>query len=247
MLSSKYGFRATPVLDQYFIADEGLVQRAVGYAKLTKDDIVLEIGPGLGFLTTELARKAGRIIAIEKDKRLETLLKDELAPYPNVDTIFADAVDSEWPKFNKFVSNIPFSASAPIIFKLLEHDFERAVLFVQREFAEKMMDGPGGPEYGRLSVMTQTYFKARIMEVVNKVSFYPIPKIDATIIVLEKTDIPRDRDFDVFVRELFRYKNKDVHNAVKIAFNKELADDRKVFYLSVKEVKELYEKVKAIQ
>lgn len=242
----KYSFRASPVLDQYFIINPGVIERCSRYAELSKDDTVLEVGPGLGFLTEELSKKAGKVIAVEADKKLETLLKSEFSNKKNVEFIFEDFLKIKTPKFNKIVSNIPYSISAPLTFRLLEYDFDKAVLFYQKEFGEKMLSEPGDHEYGRLSVMTQYYFDIEIKETVPKNYFYPQPKVDSCIIVLKRKKIERDRDFDNFVREIFRYKNKNVSNSVKMGVGKEIVDDRKTDYLSVEEVKELYKKVKEL-
>ena len=243
-LSAKYGFRASFVLDQYFVVDPGVIEREIRYGELEFSDTVLEIGPGLGFLTEQLARNVQKVIAIEKDKRLEPVLSQELRGYGNIEYIWADALETQWPKFNKIISNIPYSISAPLTFKLLEYDFDKAVLCYQKEFAEKMIAPPGSDEYGRLSVMVQYYFDARLLEVVPKIAFYPQPKVDSAIVSLVRKDVKRDPGFDSFIRELFRYPSKDVHNAVKFGFKKEIEDSRKVFTLDLSELRKLYEKLK---
>ncbi|MEM0372393.1 MAG: 16S rRNA (adenine(1518)-N(6)/adenine(1519)-N(6))-dimethyltransferase RsmA [archaeon] len=241
----KYGFRASPVLDQYFIINEGVIERAIRYADVTKDDAVLEIGPGLAFITRELARKAGKVIAIEYDKRLERLLREEMKEFSNFELIMGDALKVTFPNFNKVVSAIPYSASAPITFKLLDYDFDVAVLFFQKEFGEKMLAQPCEHEYGRLSVMAQYYFDVEMKEVIPRSLFYPQPKVDSVVISLKKKkSVKRDPGFDAFIREVFRYKNKNVSNAVKLGVGKNVDDERKVDSLEVSELRELYEKLK---
>ncbi|NYZ79835.1 ribosomal RNA small subunit methyltransferase A [Candidatus Micrarchaeota archaeon] len=232
------------MLDQYFIVNEGVIDRAIRYADVNKNDTVLEIGPGLAFITTEMAKKAGKVIAIELDKRLERVLKEEMKEYPNFELVMGDALKVVFPKFNKIVSAIPYSASAPITFKLLDYDFDAAVLFFQREFGEKMLAQPCEHEYGRLSVMAQYYFDVELKEVVPRSLFYPQPKVDSVIVLLKKKNVKRDPGFDVFIREIFRYKNKNVSNAVKMGIGKEIADERKVDSLEVAELRELYERLK---
>lgn len=243
-LSVKYGFRPSFVLDQNFMIDPGAIEREVRYGELDFSDTVLEIGPGLGFLTEQLARTVTKVIAIEKDKRLEPILTQELRGYGNIEYIWADALETDWPKFNKIIANIPYSISAPLTFKLLEYEFDKAVICYQKEFAEKMVTEAGTNDYGRLSVMVQYYFEPKILEVVPKDAFYPQPKVDSAIVSLVKKDVKREPEFDVFVRELFRYPSKDVHNAVKIAFKKEIEDTRKLFTLGIPELRKLYEKLK---
>jgi 16S rRNA (adenine1518-N6/adenine1519-N6)-dimethyltransferase len=230
-------------LDQNFLIDSGVLEREVRYSEIDEQDTVLEIGPGLGFLTERLARAAKKVIAIERDKRLEPVLKGELSSFSNVEFIFADCIDIEWPKFDAVVSNIPYSISAPFTFKLLDYSFESATICYQKEFAEKMVTEPGYPNYGRLSVMTQYYFEPEILEVVPKSAFWPQPKVDSAVVDLNPREgMERDKKFDDFVRELFRYSSKNVRNAVQIAFKKDIEDNRKVDTLGIPEIKELYKK-----
>jgi len=238
----KYGFRPSPVLDQNFLIDKGVLERETKYAEIRKTDTVLEIGPGLGFLTELISKQAGKVIAVEKDKRLEKILSNELKQ-KNIELIFEDCLKISFPKFDKIVSNIPYSISAPLTFKLLDYDFEKAVLCYQKEFAEKMVAKPGSSDYGRLSVMIQYYFNAEIKEIVPKTCFHPQPKVDSAIGMLSKKNMERDKKFDEFVREIFRYSSKNVGTAVKIAYQKELKDERKVFMLGILELKEIFEKI----
>jgi 16S rRNA (adenine1518-N6/adenine1519-N6)-dimethyltransferase len=242
-ISAKYGFRQSPVLDQFFLIDEGILSREARYAELSDKDTVLEVGPGFGFLTSFLAHQAGRVVVVERDKRLEPILKAELAKFKNIEFIFADFLEAQLPQFNKIVSNIPYSISAPLTFRLLDYDFERAILCYQKEFAEKMVCGPGTSDYGRLSVMAQYYFDVRLLEVINKSAFQPQPKVDSAVVSLVKKPVQRDQKFDAFIREIFRYPNKDVRNSVKIAFGKDIQDDRKLFTLGIPDLVELYKKV----
>ncbi len=241
---AKYGFRASPVLDQYFIINKSVIERAVRYADVSKKDTVLEIGPGLGFLTREIAEKAGKVIAIERDKKLVPVLKEELSDLSNVELIFSDVLKTDIPFFNKIVSNIPYSISGPLSEKLLNYDFELAVLFFQKEFGYRMIKRPGQEGYGRLSVMAQHYNEVEIKEVVPRVSFYPQPKVDSVVVLLKrKKGVVKDDNFNLLVRELFRYKNKTVSNAVKIAFNKQVQDDRKVRELKDEDLVDLVKQI----
>lgn len=242
-LYSKYNFRASPVLDQNFLIDSGVLEREVRYTEIDETKTVLEIGPGLGFLTEKLARAAKKVVAIEKDRRLEPLLKGELSSLQNVEFIFGDCLEVEWPKTDIIISNLPYSISAPFTFRLLDYSFESAIVCYQKEFAEKMVTEPGDPDYGRLSVMAQYYFEPEILEVVPKSAFWPQPKVDSAIVDLNPREgVERDGKFDDFVRELFRYPSKNVRNAVQIAFKKDIEDDRKVDTLGIPEIKELYKR-----
>ncbi|MBI4214846.1 ribosomal RNA small subunit methyltransferase A [archaeon] len=239
------GFRASPVLDQYFITDERLLARAAGYAGIKQGETVLEIGPGLGFLTRELAKKGARVIAIEKDMRLKPILEQELAGLQNVQLIWKDALKERWPPFDCLVANWPYSASAKLTFKLLDYNFRKAVVFYQKEFGQKLTSREQG-EFGRISIMAQYYFDVKLEEIVPRGAFYPQPQTDACIVSLTPRNVPRDTQFETFVREVWRYSNKDVRNAVKLATGKELADERKLFTLPITELRALFDKVKSM-
>ncbi|MBI1973674.1 16S rRNA methyltransferase [Candidatus Micrarchaeota archaeon] len=239
----KEGFRASPVLDQYFIIDEGVLRRAVQYAHITGNETVLEVGTGLGFLTRELAKTGARVITLEKDLRLKPILEKELAGLSNVEVHWQDAVKERWPGFDRLVANWPYSASAPLTFKLLDYTFKKAVVFYQKEFGKKLVSREMG-EFGRISIMAQYYFDVRLEEIVPRGAFYPHPATDACIVSLVPRGVPRDREFETFVREVWRHSNKDVRNAVKLATGRDIPDDRKLFSLSVSDLRELYGKVK---
>jgi 16S rRNA (adenine1518-N6/adenine1519-N6)-dimethyltransferase len=224
------------------MVDSGVLERAARYADINSGDTVLEIGPGLGFLTKELAKRAGKVNCIEYDKKLQRVLSEELKEFSNIDIAYGDACKVDFPKFNKVVSNIPYSISAPLTFKLLDYDFDCAVLMYQKEFGEKMLSEPCTSEYGRLSVMAQYYFDVEMMEVIPKTCFFPQPKVDSVLMKLVKKKVERDEGFDVFIREVFRYKNKNISNAAKMAFGAEIDDIRKVDMLEIDELKEIYDK-----
>src|SRR3989338_592568 len=243
-IQATYGFRPSFVLDQNFLTDQAGISRIVRYLELDKGkDTVLEVGPGLGFITAELARNAKKVIAIEKDTKLKPILSDELSQYENIEIIYGDALEAKFPEFNKFFSATPYSISSPLIFKLLDYDFDLGVMILQREFAEKMVEQPGSSDYGRLSVMCQKYFEIDFKEALSRMLFFPQPKVDSGVVVLRKKDVKRDQQFDEFIREIFRYKNKDVKNAVKTAFGKDIEDNRKVFTLDLISLKGLYNRV----
>ena len=138
---------------QHFLIDLSVADREVGYAKLIKNDIVLEIGPGQGVITRLLAQKAKQVIAIEIDQRLVDKLKKTLPG--NVTLISGDALSVDFqtlPRFTKIVSNLPFEISSPITFKFLESSFSRGILIYQKDFAKRLVALPGTKEYSRLTV-----------------------------------------------------------------------------------------------
>ena len=205
-------------LGQNFLIDKNVAKKEIEYADITKDDIVLEIGPGKGILTTLLAKKAKKVIAIELDKNLVNNLKISLPN--NVELIFGDAIKIDFntlPKFNKIVSNLPFQISSPVTFKLLDYDFNLAILIYQKEFAERMIAQPGTKEYSRLSV--GVYYKAmcEVIGTIPKTCFKPQPKVDSCIIKITPRTVPPfsvldEKFFFELTKKLFNHRRKKIKN-----------------------------------
>ncbi|GAB6135686.1 16S rRNA (adenine(1518)-N(6)/adenine(1519)-N(6))-dimethyltransferase RsmA [Thermococcus prieurii] len=257
----KYNLRPNRDLGQNFLIVPDIIERNVERAELSERDVVLEIGPGLGVLTKELAERAGKVYAIEKDRRIIEVLRKEYA-WPNVELIEGDAVKVEWPEFNKMVSNLPYQISSLVTFKLLKHDFERAVLIYQLEFAERMVARPGDKNYSRLSLMVQAKASVELVERIGKGAFWPRPKVDSAVVVIEPK--PRDERIELdenLVKALFQHRRSTVASALKKSAHMLGVDKRKlkearnllnsvpnsgkrVFQLSPAEVKEIEEHLK---
>ena len=214
-------------LGQNFLNDKKIAQREVEYANIESYDTVLEIGPGKGILTKILAEKAKKIYAIEIDKKLINFL-EKIVP-KNVELIHANAVKFDFNKifFNKIVSNLPFQISSPITFKLLEFDFEEAIMIYQKDFADRMIALPGDKNYSNLTV--NLYYKAycEILEIVSKNSFKPKPKVDACIvriIPLKKPpfEVQDEKFFLNLSRLLFNNKRKMIRTIIKKNFDVDL-------------------------
>ena len=207
-------------LGQNYLIDDFKRKKIIEYANLTKEDTVLEIGPGIGTLTIELAKKAGKVIAIEQDTAIFNILKKRLEKekIDNVELINGDAVKVDFPEFNKIVSNLPYQISSPISFKFLEHEFDLAVLMYQKEFADRMNGKVGTKQYSRLSAML--YFKAdsKFLTKVSPESFIPSPKVDSSVVELKPKEIQiADDDFKIYskvVKALFQHRNKKSRNAL---------------------------------
>ena len=207
-------------LGQNYLIDDFKRKKIIEYAKLTEEDTVLEIGPGIGTLTIELAKKAGKVIAIEQDTAIFNILKKRLEKekIDNVELINGDAVKVDFPEFNKIVSNLPYQISSPISFKFLEHEFDLAVLMYQKEFADRMNGKVGTKQYSRLSAML--YFKANVkfLTKVSPESFIPSPKVDSSVVELKpKENKIADDDFKIYskvVKALFQHRNKKARNAL---------------------------------
>ncbi|MFW9966957.1 MAG: 16S rRNA (adenine(1518)-N(6)/adenine(1519)-N(6))-dimethyltransferase RsmA [Candidatus Thorarchaeota archaeon] len=204
-LLEKYGILPDREYGQNFITDRNLIDREVSLAEVRKKDHVLEIGPGIGILTEALARKAKRVIAIEKDTQFRGILSDLQKRSPNVEIIFDDAVTAEYPPFNKVVSNLPFKVALPIIFKLMNHEFDLAVLVCQEQLTRRITAKPGEAKYSRISVQVARRTNARLLHTISKTKFYPSPDVNAALLRLEGTPPTFEVPSEVFFREVLKY------------------------------------------
>ena len=216
-LMAKHGFRPNRKLSQNFVVNEALIQKLINLANLKKDDTVLEVGPGTGFLSRELLNHC-RVIAVELDQSLCTLLEEELPP-KGLTLICEDFLKAKLPKFNKVVSLPPYCQSSPIMLKLFLLDFELAVLVLQKEFAEKILAEPGFDQYSALSVLIQHSFDLKAGQIVSPASFFPRPREESRVLILEAkkpSPLVNDREgFSLFVKTLFRFRNKNFKNAIE--------------------------------
>ncbi|MCD6237562.1 MAG: ribosomal RNA small subunit methyltransferase A [Thermoplasmata archaeon] len=210
-------------LGQHLLINKHIAEREVNYAGISKEDVVLEVGPGKGILTLILAERAKEVVAVEIDHRFVNFLKS-ITP-DNVRIIHGDIlkIDLRSINFNKVVANLPFSISSPFTFRLLDSSFSKAILIYQKHFAKRMVAKPGSKEYSRLSVAV--YYKAHcgILEHVPKNAFRPIPQVDASIVEL----IPREKppfkvaDEDFFfsvVNLLFSQRRKYIGKVIRKEF-----------------------------
>ena len=205
---------------QNFLVDKRVAIREIQYAGIDENDVVLEIGPGMGILTTLLAEKAKKVIAVEIDGELVDKLKKFLPE--NVLLVHEDAVKVDFevlPSFNKIVSNLPFHISSPITFKFLQYDFSSAVLIYQKEFADRMVAKTGDKHYSRLSV--GVYYKAdcEILETIPKGCFFPQPQVDSCMVRLTPRKSPAfpvldEKFFFDLTRELFNHRRKKIKNTL---------------------------------
>lgn len=194
----------------------------VDHAQLSRDDTILEIGAGIGNLTSLLAARARKVIAIERDSMLVKILRERLKHFPSVELLHADALSIEFPKFNKVVANLPYGISSDITFKLLEHEFELAVLMYQKEFSERLVAKPGSDRYGRLTVNVHYRANVELLEEVPPTAFVPRPKVVSSIVRLKPRKPPFEvSDEDMFfrvVRALFQHRRQRVRNALYRSF-----------------------------
>jgi 16S rRNA (adenine1518-N6/adenine1519-N6)-dimethyltransferase len=204
-------------LAQHFLIDPGIAERMVDWAAISNRDIVLEIGPGKGIITLALAKRAKRVIAIELDPALAIGLK-QLA-LSNVEIITGDALRLPWPSFNKVVANLPFNISSQLTLRLLECDFDCAVLIYQREVAERLVARPGDKNYSRLTVVANYHCSPEILQLLPKAKIRPRPKVDCAIVRLTKRKRPFKTDdfFWQVTARLFQHKRKIISAALKAA------------------------------
>ena len=219
-----YGFFPKKRLGQNFTVDLDIMQRLMSHASLTKDDVVLEVGAGFGFLTQLLSSKCKKVVAVEVDPPLVSFLRKQLQSLQNVELIEGDILKAFLPFFNKVVSAPPYSISSPLLFRLLERNFDSAVLIFQKEFAERLAASVGTKDYGRLTVTIYYRADVELLDYVPRTMFYPPPDVDSMIVRLK----PRAPPFHVedetlffeLVRTLFTQRNKKVRNALILFLRK---------------------------
>jgi 16S rRNA (adenine1518-N6/adenine1519-N6)-dimethyltransferase len=207
--------------DQHFLVDQNAVEHIAGLVEV-EGRVVLEIGPGTGVLTRALLSKGAHVRAIELDHELFSSLhgifEDEITS-GKLELIRGDATKCEFPPFDIVISNLPYSASSKITFRLMNAGFETAVLMYQSEFAKRMLAPVGTPECGRLSVMVQTFACVERCFELSPKSFSPQPQVRSMVVKI----FPREPIFPIHdrqlyadvVRALFSHRRKTVRNCLK--------------------------------
>lgn len=206
-------------INQHFMINDKIIKDIVRAAEINEGDVVLEIGPGLGFLTEELAKKAGKVIAIEIDEQFREVLDKLCQKYPNIDVIYGNALKVELPKFNKLVSNIAYNLAEPLIMKILYAKFELGVMTLSNNLAEKLAYPEKQKLKIRLSMISQSYFKSEIVKIIPSKEFYPAPKIDSAILKfypVKKDDL---KGKNLLVRYFFDQRFSKVKNALRNCLN----------------------------
>ncbi len=225
---NKYGFKFSKSLGQNFLIDGNIVRRISEIADITDKDYVLEIGPGIGTLTEELAFNAKKVVAVEIDEKLLPILDETLQAHDNVEIIHGDILNMDIIKIIdenmdggpiKVVANLPYYVTTPIIAKLLEEEsnIHSIVVMVQKEVGERIVASPGSKQYGSLSVFVNFYTYPEIGMKVPKTVFMPQPKVDSVIIKLKmKEKLPKvDREvFFKVVKSAFGKRRKTILNAL---------------------------------
>ncbi|MEM2878643.1 MAG: 16S rRNA (adenine(1518)-N(6)/adenine(1519)-N(6))-dimethyltransferase RsmA [Candidatus Hadarchaeales archaeon] len=207
---------------QHHLVDQNVLRRIVGHASLRGDEVVLEVGAGAGNLTRMLAGLAGKVIAVERDRRFRGILEEIAGEHENVNLIFGDVMRIKLPKFDKVVSNIPYSISSDLTFKLLDCKFELGVVLYQEEFARRMVAGPGSEEYGRLTVNVYRRAEVKLLDEVPPNAFYPPPNVSSRVVLIKPREppfeVPDERIFSALVRAMFQHRNQAARNALYRSF-----------------------------
>ena len=227
-LVKKYNFKFSKSLGQNFLIDDSVPRDIVSGAEVCKDDLVIEIGPGVGTLTAQLLNTAKRVVAIELDNDLIPILSQELGDNQNFTLIHNDALKVDFNEIIgdeqsvKLVANLPYYVTTPIIVKLLKekYNFKSLTIMIQKEVAERMAAEPGNKDYGALSFLVQYYCNTEIVRKVPPACFIPRPKVDSIVIRLEKLDNPRvevqnEKLFFDIIRNAFNMRRKTLWNGVK--------------------------------
>ncbi len=215
-------FHPNSKLGQTFLIDDRIIREQLDFADLTKKDTVLEVGPGFGVLTEELAQRVDKVIAVEYDKTLYSYLRERLPG--NVEVIYGDVLEVELPKFNKIVSNIPYQISSPLIFKLTDHQFDLAVFMFQHEFAQRLVAKQGTKQVSRLTVMAAYHYDIELLGKVSRTSFLPVPKVDSDLIKLtpkkRRPLLKNEQLFFKLVKVVFNERRKMIRNSLLNQFFK---------------------------
>ena len=226
----KYNFNFQKKFGQNFLIDTTVLDRIISSAQITKEDCVLEIGPGIGTMTQYLAESAREVVAVEIDKALIPILEDTLSEYDNVTVINDDilkvdinkiAEEKNGGKPIKVVANLPYYITTPIIMGLFESHvpLKSITIMVQKEVADRMQVGPGTKDYGALSLAVQYYAKPEIVANVPPNCFIPRPNVGSAVIRLTRYDDPPVKVKDeakmfAIIRASFNQRRKTLVNGL---------------------------------
>ena len=226
-------------LGQNFLIDDNIINKIIDNSGITKDDYVLEIGPGMGSLTYYLAQKCQRLVAIEKDDKLIDVLKSNFSDAENITFIHDDVLKYDFSKLNdifkadrkiKVISNLPYSITSAVIMKLLQRCdmFDTLTLMMQKEVAARLTAMPSTKDYGSLTLAVAYYAKTRIILNVPLTVFYPKPKVDSSVVLFEIRKTPavvteHEKEMFALVRAAFSTRRKTLINTLSasLGFDKE--------------------------
>ena len=225
----KYGIKARKKYGQNFLIDANVIKRIIDASSITKEDCVLEIGPGIGSMTQLLSEAAGKVICVEIDESLRPVLEETLEDCDNVRILWQDILKTDLKavceEYNegkplKVVANLPYYVTTPILMQLLEQKdvFTSITVMVQKEVADRIRSGPGSKEYGALSLAVQYFARPEAVMTVSPSSFIPRPGVDSTVLCLKAFDKPPvecdEKVMFALIRAAFNPRRKTLANAI---------------------------------
>ena len=217
--------RARKRFGQHFLTDPGVIDAIVRAIHPARDDVIVEIGPGRGAITDQLARRAGHLHAVELDRDLAALLRNRFASHANVTIHEADALSFDFAELGsqlRIVGNLPYNISTPLLFHLLKFR-ERIVdmhFMLQKEVVERISAAPGSKAYGRLGIMLGCHLQAEILFDVDRLAFTPPPEVTSAVVRLDPLPagtyaIDQPRELSTLVTTAFMQRRKTLRNALK--------------------------------
>ena len=226
----KHGFKFSKSLGQHFLIDDNVIDKIIDGARVKEGDKVIEVGPGIGTLTREMAKRAEKVVAVEIDKNLIPILKETLADFDNTEVVNEDILKVDINKLVdeklsggpvKLIANLPYYITTPIVMKFLEEDIPVTdiVVMVQKEVADRMNAVPSTKDYGALSVAVQYYCDTEIVAKAPRHMFIPQPKVDSTVIGLhireeKKYKADNEQLFFKTVKAAFGQRRKTLLNSL---------------------------------
>lgn len=219
----RFGIRPNRKLGQNFLIDDNILGVIAERAELAEDDVVLEVGGGLGVLSEYLAERVAYVHVIEIDERLRPALEEAVGERTNVTQVFADAVDLNFaeldPAPNKLVANLPYGVAASTVIKTFQElpQLRLACVMTQREVAERLTAAPGGKLYGASSVLAQAVAGDTSMRKLSRNIYYPVPNVDSALVTLRRTAQTPDSGFFDLVHDAFAHRRKPLPNSVALA------------------------------
>jgi len=218
-----FGIRPNRDLGQNFLIDSNLLDVIGRAAELSPEDVVLEVGGGLGVLSEYLAARVAHVHVVEVDAKLEPALRDALDPFDNTTLHFADAVRLDLaalqPAPTKVVANLPYGVAASVILRAVEElpGVETQVAMVQREVGERLAARPGSPAYGAPSVLAQLSCEVRVLRGVSRNVFHPVPNVDSVLVGLRRVAPPADPELRRLVGAGFAHRRKALPRSLSLA------------------------------